>query len=322
MAVNREHHADLDRSGPEGHTSEEAGAVTAASSRGARGFGPALRAAPAGPGAHGGGELDDAASEADSGTDGRSARAQARREQRRSLILAAATKVFKDKGYHATSVGDIIDAAQIARGTFYLYFTNKREIFAALSAGFLAEIRGSVRKISLAPEAGEPLAQMRANFRRVIHTVLEHEDLATIVLRDDALDAEARVQADRFYDQVIDLIGQAVRVGHRLGIARECDETIIAVSALGALKEILTRMLAGRRAAESAPVTPQTGAPGDEAQAGEGAPKGPKASGPEGRRAASGPESPAPAPLFADPDRLADELLSFFARGVFTQDPR
>lgn len=274
----------------------------------------------------------------EAGSDGRSVRAQARREQRRTLILAAATRVFKEKGYHATSVGDIIDAAQIARGTFYLYFTSKREIFAALSAAFLDLIRGSVRKISLDPASGEPLAQMRANFRRVIHTVLEHEDLATIVLRDDALDAEARAQLDRFYEQIIALIGQAVRVGHRLGIARGCDEHIIAVSALGALKEILTRMLAARRATESAP-TPRDRARGPEKaveglevaaplassgsesateNASEGRTEGRTESRTESRIESAATHS---APML-DPDRLADELLSFFVRGVFTQDAR
>lgn len=242
------------------------------------------------------------------GADGRSLRAQARREQRRSLILAAATQVFRDKGYHATSVGDIIDAAQIARGTFYLYFTNKREIFAALSAGFLDLIRGSVRKISLDPESGEPLAQMRANFRRVIHTVLGHEDLATIVLRDDALDAEAREQIGRFYAQVTALIGQAVRVGHRLGIARECDERIIAVSALGALKEILTRMLADRRGGEPLGVGPPE-------------PSAAPSTAPSTASGARG-DSPESWPLSSDPDHVADELLSFFVRGVFTGGAR
>lgn len=301
MAVNREHDADLGAPGQKDGTGTDAQGALAA--RDLRGFGPVQPLS-----GRGEGTVEDAtASEAEAGTDGRSARAQARREQRRGLILAAATQVFKEKGYHATSVGDIIDAAQIARGTFYLYFTSKREIFAALSAGFLAVIRGSVRKISLDPAEGEPLAQMRANFRRVIHTVLQHQDLATIVLRDDALDAEARAQLDLFYDQVIGLIGQAVRVGHRLGIARECDETIIAVSALGALKEILTRMLAGRRATSTA--TPEAD-PADTVEA-------------TGETAGDPGDVPrAPATPLADPDRLADELLSFFVRGVFTQDTR
>lgn len=288
LAVNRDHDAAARiTSGEDGAAPGDSGDSGAAE---ARAFVP-----PEDP-------ADGEGSPAEAGTDGRSARAQARREQRRNLILAAATRVFKEKGYHATSVGDIIDAAQIARGTFYLYFTSKREIFAALSAGFLDLIRGSVRKISLDPADGEPLAQMRANFRRVMHTVLEHEDLATIVLRDDALDAEARAQLDRFYDQIIALIGQAVRVGHRLGIARASDETIIAVSALGALKEILTRMLAARRLAESAP--PGGDHPGGDLDA----------------SALTAPVLASKLPL--DPGRLADELLSFFVRGVFTQDTR
>ncbi|WAS98487.1 TetR/AcrR family transcriptional regulator [Nannocystis punicea] len=304
MAVNREHDADHGAPGlEEGAGTAASGALAAGDPRG---FGR-LRPVSGRPDS----AVDEGSgSEAESGTDGRSARAQARREQRRGLILAAATQVFKEKGYHATSVGDIIDAARIARGTFYLYFTSKREIFAALSAGFLAVIRGSVRKISLDPAEGEPLAQMRANFRRVIHTVLQHEDLATIVLRDDALDAEARAQLDLFYDQVIGLIGQAVRVGHRLGIARECDETIIAVSALGALKEILTRMLARRRATSTAASALEAEASDPSAVAGAGGPD------------EVGVVSAAPATPFADPDRLADELLSFFVRGVFTQDSR
>lgn len=287
MAVNREHDA--------------AGGDPGVKS----GTGPGETPGPGGRVFAPGDEQTEPVAETEGGTDGRSARAQARREQRRQLILAAATAVFKEKGYHATSVGDIIDAAQIARGTFYLYFTNKREIFAALSAGFLDLIRGSVRKISLDPADGEPLAQMRANFRRVIHTVLEHEDLATIVLRDDALDAEARDQIGRFYDQIVALIGQAVRVGHRLGIARECDEHIIAVSALGALKEILTRMLGARRVLENAPL------PAGDIE-GEGTGAAGEAPGAAG----------APVQALPDPDRLADELLSFFARGVFTQDAR
>jgi AcrR family transcriptional regulator len=228
-------------------------------------------------------------------SDGRAVRAQARREQRRSTILAAAVLVFKDKGYHAASVHDIIDAAQIARGTFYLYFTSKREIFAELAATFLELIRGSVQKISLDPAAGEPLLQMRANFRRVMNTVLEHGDLATIMLRGDAGDTEVRAQLDLFYAQVIALIGQAVRVGHALGFARDADVHIIAVAALAGLKEVLGRMLAARGESGQGPTgdPPGLGSGGDPAS-----------------------------PWRMSPERVADELLTFFVRGVFTEAAR
>lgn len=236
-------------------------------------------------------------------SDGRAVRAQARREQRRSTILAAAVQVFKDKGYHAASVHDIIDAAQIARGTFYLYFTSKREIFAELAATFLELIRGSVQKISLDPAAGEPLAQMRANFRRVMNTVLEHGDLATIMLRGDAGDAEVRAQLDLFYAQVIALIGQAVRVGHALGFARDADVHVIAVAALAGLKEVLGRMLAAR----GEPVMGDPSGPGG------------GVADPAGR---DGDGAASASPWRMPPERLADELLTFFVRGVFTEAAR
>lgn len=49
---------------------------------------------------------------------------------RRQEILAAAIKVFGKKGFAATCVGDIADAAKIAKGTVYLYFDSKEEIYA------------------------------------------------------------------------------------------------------------------------------------------------------------------------------------------------
>lgn len=246
-------------------------------------------------------------------SDGRAVRAQARREQRRSTILAAATQVFKDKGYHATSVNDIIDAAQIARGTFYLYFTSKRDVFAELSTTFLALIRGSVRKISLDPADGEPLAQMRANFRRVMNTVLEYGDLATIMLRGDAGDAEARAQMAPFYDQVIDLIGQAVRVGRGLGIARDCDVEVIAVAALAGLKEVLGRMLEARQRAAPTPENAVHARGSPERQSSETGAK-------RGAEQSEQTEGDAADEIWrTSPERLADELLTFFVRGVFTR---
>ncbi len=55
-------------------------------------------------------------------TDGRAERANKKRELRRREILDVARGVFAEKGYHHTHVADIIEAAGIARGTFYLYF--------------------------------------------------------------------------------------------------------------------------------------------------------------------------------------------------------
>ena len=53
------------------------------------------------------------------------------REEKVKEIAAAALALFSQKGYPATSVGQIAQAAGIGKGTIYDYFNTKEEIFIA-----------------------------------------------------------------------------------------------------------------------------------------------------------------------------------------------
>ena len=57
---------------------------------------------------------------------------------RREAILKAAKAVFAEKGVLATTIDDIAERAEVAKGTIYLYFRAKEEMFAALMAEGLA----------------------------------------------------------------------------------------------------------------------------------------------------------------------------------------
>ncbi len=210
--------------------------------------------------------------------DGRTARAERRRTERREAIVAAAKRVFRDKGYHQASVHDIIDEARIARGTFYLYFTSKQEVFAHLVDDFLAVTRLQVRRITLEPGAEPPLLQLRANFRRVVSTVLEHDDVASIILRDPtSFDEESRVGINRFFDQVLGMIEDALRVGQTIGLVGSCDVHVSAVTALGGLREALKSMLAANSDDPAARTRERS---------------------------------------FSNPEQVADQLMTFFLRGL------
>lgn len=50
-------------------------------------------------------------------------------EERKNDILTAAMELFKEKGYGKTAVSDIVKAAGIAQGTFYIYYKNKEDVF-------------------------------------------------------------------------------------------------------------------------------------------------------------------------------------------------
>src|SRR5260370_39342356 len=99
--------------------------------------------------------------------DGRVARAARQRSERRAQVLDAARLLFAEHGYHATSIHDIIAAADIARGTFYLYFESKRAIFAELLDDFFATLAGNVRRIGVSAAAPPPLAQLASTVLRI-----------------------------------------------------------------------------------------------------------------------------------------------------------
>jgi TetR/AcrR family transcriptional regulator len=50
----------------------------------------------------------------------------------RQQLLLAALKSFADRGYAATSVQEIVDAAQVSKPALYYYFKDKAELFQAL----------------------------------------------------------------------------------------------------------------------------------------------------------------------------------------------
>lgn len=51
---------------------------------------------------------------------------------RRGELLEAARRVFERDGYHGTTVSAVVQAAGLSQGAFYLYFTDKKGVFAAL----------------------------------------------------------------------------------------------------------------------------------------------------------------------------------------------
>lgn len=80
----------------------------------------------------------------------------------RRKLLVAAEEAFAAKGYHATRVDDIVKAAHISHGTFYLYFANKEAVFGALTETVAAELATAGERLPAlrpGPDGAEAVAQ-------------------------------------------------------------------------------------------------------------------------------------------------------------------
>lgn len=66
---------------------------------------------------------------------------------KREQILDGAWRMFRQKGFDAASMNDITREAGVSKGTIYVYFANKEELFAALIDRHRAQFADSMRDI-------------------------------------------------------------------------------------------------------------------------------------------------------------------------------
>ena len=171
-------------------------------------------------------------------------RAARMREDRRRQIIAAAKEVFAARGYHSTSVNDVIERAGIARGTFYLYFTGKANVFASLVEEALIELRSRVRRIDVGPGAPAPEAQLRGQLRAVVEGALADRPFTRLLL---ALwmspDVEVAATIQAFYEHVTALLASSLEQGVKIGLVRPCDPALAAPWLLGGVRGGLAQLL-------------------------------------------------------------------------------
>src|SRR4051794_9657649 len=75
----------------------------------------------------------------------RAGRREARKAQNREKLLAAARKVFAEKGLGEATARDIVRETDLASGTFYNYFSDKEDAFRALLSEMAEKSRALVR---------------------------------------------------------------------------------------------------------------------------------------------------------------------------------
>jgi AcrR family transcriptional regulator len=160
---------------------------------------------------------------------------------RREQILRAAISVFAAKGYNRASVSDIIAGADVARGTFYLYFEGKREIFAELVDVLTVRLINCMKRVDLTPGASPWLDQIRANLIRISTVLIEERELTQILYEhgmglDDDLDQKIR----QFYAALNRQTEGALRLGQDMGLVRrDLSPALAAWYVVGAVKEVM-----------------------------------------------------------------------------------
>jgi AcrR family transcriptional regulator len=160
--------------------------------------------------------------------------------ERRLQILHNAREVFAKHGYHAAKIDDIVAAAGVARGTFYLYFEDKRALFEEIVDNTFARLGTAIVRVDTEDPSRSVAEQIRANLRAIVHTLLEDPATTKILLSDAVgLDPEFDRKLLSFYEEIGKLLESSLADGQERGIVAPGDTRMYAIMSLGAMKEIL-----------------------------------------------------------------------------------
>ena len=134
------------------------------------------------------------------------ARRRRTRDVRRRELLQAAVGVFSEKGIAAASVDDIVRAAGVAKGTFYLYFATKDDAINAVAAWMVETVAERIQALAADTDHTpvERLLAFGASVRQVGDERYER-DLVEVIHR-----PENRVLHDRMGERALSRLAPTV----------------------------------------------------------------------------------------------------------------
>ncbi len=153
-------------------------------------------------------------------------------EEKRGRILDAAQRLFLQYGVKRTSIDDVASEAGIAKGTVYLYFESKGDLFAALAQRICAESFVEAQDIIA---AHRPLNERVVDFLdchigKVTRLVANSPHISELAASKDAIAAAIYDDRDRrMHSLLTGLLDEA-------GIAQPGAADMFLAAAIGTLK--------------------------------------------------------------------------------------
>ena len=178
--------------------------------------------------------------------------------ERRQHILAASRDVFAKLGYHAATIDDVVAEAGVARGTFYLYFEDKRAVLSDLIDRFFAQLIEVIQRIDVSKGAPPVSEQVLENIRGILRVCLADRGMTKVLFTDaQGVDSEFDRKLGTFYDAVVQLLTESLKDGQALGVVADGEPRVLSFMTIGALKELLYQAVTLGLAEESAEVLTQ-----------------------------------------------------------------
>jgi AcrR family transcriptional regulator len=163
---------------------------------------------------------------------------------RKEELSRQAARLFAEKGYHGTSIGDLADSMGVQKGSLYAHIEGKEDLLYQTMRGGAAAFHGALDSV---PDDAPPAEKVRLALRAHLRVVSEQLDVATVFVQEwkylEGKRLEEIVYERRRYEE---RIRELLREGRDLGELRaDLDVNAAALAFLSAANWAYTWLAPG-----------------------------------------------------------------------------
>lgn len=154
-------------------------------------------------------------------------------------VLAAAITLFNERGYDATSVGDIAAALGVTKSAIYHHFASKEVLLGSALDEALAGLDDAVERAAR-EQRGEPaIERLRATVAAAVRILVAHQPAVTLLLRvrgNNELERAALARRRRIDEAFAGLVREAAAAGD---LRADVDADVLARLVFGTVNSLV-----------------------------------------------------------------------------------
>jgi AcrR family transcriptional regulator len=100
---------------------------------------------------------------------------------RKSELTRQAARLFAEKGYHGTSIGDLAEAMGVQKGSLYAHIDSKADLLWEVASDGAAAFHAALDSV---PEEAAPAEKVRLALRAHLGVIADQLEVATVFIRE------------------------------------------------------------------------------------------------------------------------------------------
>ena len=178
---------------------------------------------------------------------GTAERREREKEQRRNDIIDAAEKVFFSKGIETSTMDEVAETAELSKGTLYLYFKSKEELFHAICqrAGiklmelFLENVKENLSGLENIRSIGRAYYEFSVKYPDYFNFMKRADGKTHCDCENDEEAVKAKMQSEKTMGIVEKYVGEGIKDG---SIRADLDPVATAMLLYGMSKGVIQLM--------------------------------------------------------------------------------